>query len=60
MVTEYKLVRHGTHQLSQLEADVNQLIKEGWQPQQTAILTAVDGQPILIQQMVKETLHVSA
>lgn len=60
MVTEYRLVRHGTHQLSLLEAEVNQLIKEGWQPQQTAILTSVDGQPILIQQMVKETPRADA
>lgn len=52
-VTDYKLVRMGTNNISGLEDTIKKLIAEGWQPVGDLKDVRVDVQHVFVQQMVK-------
>lgn len=55
MVTDYRLVKHGVHQLSQLEDEVKYLVGMGWQPHGTLQIVMVDKQTVLVQPLTLST-----
>lgn len=57
MVTDYKIVKCGAHQLSQLEDEVKQFVNKGWQPHGTLQIIMIDKQTVLVQPLTLSTTY---